>query len=160
MIRSRVSLATGWMSEGSGPAVEDINGDHTGDIQRKTSNRRVAATLAPIGSAPDAVCQHRAPCGARSSGGFRSGRSWSSSGTGSDWGKRRGGATFYVRSARAAAHVLRAPGQLGLGRAYVSGEIEVDDMDAVIELLGCWQPPALTATISGRCCSARRAPPA
>jgi cyclopropane-fatty-acyl-phospholipid synthase len=53
------------------------------------------------------------------------------------------GPTFYVRSPRAAAHVLRAPGQLGLGRAYVSGDIEVDDMDAVIELLDNWQPPAL-----------------
>ncbi len=37
-----------------------------------------------------------------------------------------------MRSPRAAAHVAAAPGQLGLGRAYVSGEIEVDDMDAVI----------------------------
>ncbi len=53
------------------------------------------------------------------------------------------GPTFRVRSPRAAAHVLRAPGQLGLGRAYVSGDIEVDDMDAVIELLDSWQPPAL-----------------
>jgi cyclopropane-fatty-acyl-phospholipid synthase len=54
-----------------------------------------------------------------------------------------GGPTFSVRSPRAAAHVLRAPGQLGLGRAYVSGEIEVDDIDAVIELLDGWQPPPL-----------------
>jgi len=54
-----------------------------------------------------------------------------------------GGPTFYVRSPRAAAHVLRAPGQLGLGRAYVSGELEVDDMDAVIDLLESWKPPAL-----------------
>ncbi len=53
------------------------------------------------------------------------------------------GPTFRVRSPRAAAHVLRAPGQLGLGRAYVSGEIEVDDIDAVIRLLDSWQPPAL-----------------
>ena len=53
------------------------------------------------------------------------------------------GPTFYVRSPRAAAHVLMAPGQLGLGRAYVSGEIEVDDMDAVIELIDNWQPPSL-----------------
>jgi len=53
------------------------------------------------------------------------------------------GPTFYVRSPRAAAHALRAPGQLGLGRAYVSGEIEVDDIDAVIELLDGWQPPSL-----------------
>src|SRR5215213_5422886 len=54
-----------------------------------------------------------------------------------------GGPTFYIRSPRAAAHVLRAPGQLGLGRAYVSGELEVDDMDAVIDLLESWKPPAL-----------------
>jgi cyclopropane-fatty-acyl-phospholipid synthase len=53
------------------------------------------------------------------------------------------GPTFYVRSPRAAANVLRAPGQLGLGRAYVSGEIDVDDMDAVIEVLDNWQPPSL-----------------
>ena len=54
-----------------------------------------------------------------------------------------GGPTFHVRSPRAVAHVLRAPGQLGLGRAYVSGEIDVDDMDATIELLDSWQPPSL-----------------
>ena len=53
------------------------------------------------------------------------------------------GPTFHIRSPRAAAHVLRAPGQLGLGRAYVSGEIEVDDMDAVIALLDSWDPPGL-----------------
>jgi len=53
------------------------------------------------------------------------------------------GPTFSVRSPRAAAHVLRAPGQLGLGRAYVSGELEVDDIEAVIGLLDGWQPPAL-----------------
>jgi cyclopropane-fatty-acyl-phospholipid synthase len=53
------------------------------------------------------------------------------------------GPTFTVRSPRAAAHALRAPGQLGLGRAYVSGELEVDDIDAVIALLDSWQPPAL-----------------
>lgn len=53
------------------------------------------------------------------------------------------GPTFSVRSPRAAAHVLRAPGQLGLGRAYVSGELEVDDIDAVIALLDSWQPPSL-----------------
>jgi cyclopropane-fatty-acyl-phospholipid synthase len=53
------------------------------------------------------------------------------------------GPTFSVHSPRAAAHVLRAPGQLGLGRAYVSGEIEVDDIEAVIALLDGWQPPTL-----------------
>jgi cyclopropane-fatty-acyl-phospholipid synthase len=54
-----------------------------------------------------------------------------------------GGPTFFVRSPKAAAHALRAPGQLGLGRAYVSGALEVDDIDAVIELLDSWQPPPL-----------------
>jgi cyclopropane-fatty-acyl-phospholipid synthase len=53
------------------------------------------------------------------------------------------GPTFTVRSPRAAAHALRAPGQLGLGRAYVSGELEVDDIDATIALLDGWQPPSL-----------------
>jgi cyclopropane-fatty-acyl-phospholipid synthase len=55
------------------------------------------------------------------------------------------GPTFSVRSPRAAAHALLAPGQLGLGRAYVSGELAVDDMDAVIALLDSWQPPSLEA---------------
>jgi cyclopropane-fatty-acyl-phospholipid synthase len=63
---------------------------------------------------------------------------------------RNGGPTFYVRSPRAAAHVLRAPGQLGLGRAYVSGEIEVDDMDAVIALLDSWKPPPLEGADKAR----------
>ncbi len=61
-----------------------------------------------------------------------------------------GGPTFRVRSPRAAAHVLRAPGQLGLGRAYVSGEIEVDDIDAVIALLDGWQPPPLDGAAKRR----------
>ncbi|HEX6229077.1 MAG TPA: class I SAM-dependent methyltransferase, partial [Solirubrobacterales bacterium] len=53
------------------------------------------------------------------------------------------GPTFFVRSPRAAARALLAPGQLGLGRAYVSGDLEVDDMDATIELLDSWKPPPL-----------------
>ena len=54
-----------------------------------------------------------------------------------------GGPTFYVRSPTALAHALRAPGQLGIGRAYVSGELEVDDLDAALEMLDSWQPPPL-----------------
>ncbi len=54
-----------------------------------------------------------------------------------------GGPTFRVRSPTAFGHVLRAPGQLGLGRAYVSGEIEVDDMDAALDLLDGYQVPPL-----------------
>ena len=50
---------------------------------------------------------------------------------------------FELRSPKALAHAIRAPGQLGLGRAYVSGEIEVDDLDAVMHLLDSWQPPPI-----------------
>ena len=60
------------------------------------------------------------------------------------------GPGFRVRSPRAIAHVLRAPGQLGLGRAYVSGELEVDDLDALIGLLDGWRPPALDARARAR----------
>jgi cyclopropane-fatty-acyl-phospholipid synthase len=48
--------------------------------------------------------------------------------------------TLHVRSPAALAHALRAPGQLGLGRAYVSGALEVDDLDRVIELLDGYRP--------------------
>src|SRR5436305_11521064 len=61
-----------------------------------------------------------------------------------------GGPTFRVRSPRAVGHVLRAPGQLGLGRAYVSGEIEVDDMDAVLELLDGYAVPPVDARAKAR----------
>ena len=54
-----------------------------------------------------------------------------------------GGPTFTARSPKALAHVLRAPGELGLGRAYVSGALDVDDLDAVIRVVDTWQPPAL-----------------
>ncbi len=51
-----------------------------------------------------------------------------------------GGPTFRVTTPLALGHVLRAPGELGLGRAYVSGGIEVDDIDATLELLATWKP--------------------
>src|SRR3954452_17294175 len=54
-----------------------------------------------------------------------------------------GGPTLTARSAQALAHVLRAPGELGLGRAYVSGALDVDDLDGVIGLLDTWKPPPL-----------------
>ncbi len=53
------------------------------------------------------------------------------------------GPTFTVRDPRAIAHALRAPGQLGIGRAYVSGMLEVDDIDAVIDVLEHWTPPPI-----------------
>jgi len=78
-----------------------------------------------------------------------------------------GGPTFRARSKDALAHAVSAPGQLGLGRAYVSGEIEVDDMEAVIGLLNDWKPPPVGAVEKARLISAalragglRRPPPA
>jgi cyclopropane-fatty-acyl-phospholipid synthase len=53
------------------------------------------------------------------------------------------GPTFSVNSPHAIAHALRAPGQLGLGRAYVSGTLTVDDLDAALSLLDGWQAPPL-----------------
>jgi cyclopropane-fatty-acyl-phospholipid synthase len=55
------------------------------------------------------------------------------------------GPTFKLVSPRALGHVLRAPGQLGLGRAYVSGGLEVDDIDAALALLDSWHAPAIDA---------------
>jgi cyclopropane-fatty-acyl-phospholipid synthase len=53
-----------------------------------------------------------------------------------------GGPTLHVRSPAAIAHALRAPGQLGIGRAYVSGAIEVDDIDeAMAAILNYTAPP-------------------
>jgi cyclopropane-fatty-acyl-phospholipid synthase len=61
-----------------------------------------------------------------------------------------GAPTFTVRSPAALAHALRAPGQLGIGRAYVDGSLEVDDIDATIRLLHEWKPPALDGRAKGR----------
>src|SRR5947208_2081533 len=54
-----------------------------------------------------------------------------------------GGPTFHVRSKQAIAHALRAPGQLGIGRAYVSGALEPDDLAQAMEVVGAWQPPRI-----------------
>src|SRR4029450_3535868 len=53
------------------------------------------------------------------------------------------GPTFDIRSPRAFAYALSAPGQLGLGRAYVTGEIVPDDMDATLGIVTTWEPPAI-----------------
>ncbi|HTR72340.1 MAG TPA: cyclopropane-fatty-acyl-phospholipid synthase family protein [Solirubrobacteraceae bacterium] len=51
--------------------------------------------------------------------------------------------TFRVKSPAALAHVLRSPSALGLGRAYVDGSLDVDDIDAAAKVLGEWRPPPL-----------------
>ena len=53
------------------------------------------------------------------------------------------GPTLRFRSPRAIAHVLRSPGELGLGRAYVYGDIDTDDLDGVIALIGRWHAPSI-----------------
>jgi cyclopropane-fatty-acyl-phospholipid synthase len=64
------------------------------------------------------------------------------------------GPTFHVRSPQALGHALRAPGQLGLGRAYVSGALDVDDLDAALDLLDTWQPPPMDTRAKARLAAA------
>jgi cyclopropane-fatty-acyl-phospholipid synthase len=51
--------------------------------------------------------------------------------------------TFFVRRPSALAHFLRAPGSLGLGRAYVEDSIAVDDLDAAFLVVDAWEPPSI-----------------
>lgn len=51
--------------------------------------------------------------------------------------------TFSLKSPKALAHVLKAPGELGLGRAYAQGLIETDDLEAALLLVDSFEPPHL-----------------
>ena len=54
---------------------------------------------------------------------------------GSALGPEEAPAGVRFRSVRALQRLLTAPGELGLGRAYVAGEIELEgDLDAVLDL--------------------------
>ena len=53
------------------------------------------------------------------------------------------GPTFLIRSPRAIAHVLRSPNELGFGRAYVAGLLDVDDLDAAMRIVDEWQAPEI-----------------
>jgi cyclopropane-fatty-acyl-phospholipid synthase len=55
-----------------------------------------------------------------------------------------GAPTLTFTTPQALAHALRAPGELGLGRAYVAGMIEVDDLDAALLMVDTFEPPPLT----------------
>jgi cyclopropane-fatty-acyl-phospholipid synthase len=57
---------------------------------------------------------------------------------------RGGGPVLSVRSPHALSHAVRKPGQLGLSRAYVSGDLEVDDLDALNRVAYGWTPPRLS----------------
>ncbi|HEY4452197.1 MAG TPA: cyclopropane-fatty-acyl-phospholipid synthase family protein [Solirubrobacteraceae bacterium] len=58
--------------------------------------------------------------------------------------------TFLLRRPVALAHFLAAPGSLGLGRAYVEGALEVDDLDAAFLVVDSWEPPPLSVTDRAR----------
>jgi cyclopropane-fatty-acyl-phospholipid synthase len=76
------------------------------------------------------------------------------------------GPVFTVRAPAAIAHLLRAPGQLGLGRAYAAGVLEADDLDRVIGLLDSFSAPPIDRTTRARlmlaalrACGPMRPPP-
>ena len=52
--------------------------------------------------------------------------------------------TFSIHSPQAIAHVLRAPSELGLGRAYVLGLIDVDDIDKALRIVDTFEAPDLS----------------
>jgi cyclopropane-fatty-acyl-phospholipid synthase len=59
-----------------------------------------------------------------------------------------GGPVFRFKSPAALAHVVRAPGELGLGRAFVLGLIDVEDMDSdgverALRLIDTFEPPRI-----------------
>jgi cyclopropane-fatty-acyl-phospholipid synthase len=51
--------------------------------------------------------------------------------------------TFDVRRPSALAHFIRAPGSMGLGRAYVEGSLGVDDLEQAFVVVDNFQPPAI-----------------
>ena len=55
-----------------------------------------------------------------------------------------GSPTLTLLTPQALAHALRAPGELGLGRAYVAGMLEVDDMEAALKMVDEFDPPDLS----------------
>ncbi len=52
--------------------------------------------------------------------------------------------TFTFRSPQALAHILLAPGELGLGRAYATGLLEVDDLEQALRIVDTYEPPPLS----------------
>ena len=64
------------------------------------------------------------------------------------------GPVFTVRSPVALGHMLRAPGQLGLGRAYIEGALTVDDIDKTLSLLDGYSPPPVDARTKARLAAA------
>jgi cyclopropane-fatty-acyl-phospholipid synthase len=55
-----------------------------------------------------------------------------------------GSPTLDFKTPQALAHVIRAPGELGLGRAYAAGMVDVDDLDGAIQMVDTFDPPSLS----------------
>ena len=58
--------------------------------------------------------------------------------------------TFRLLSPEALAHVIRAPGELGLGRAYVLGLIETDSIEKALAVVDSFAPPRPSAVQMAR----------
>jgi cyclopropane-fatty-acyl-phospholipid synthase len=66
---------------------------------------------------------------------------------GSELPAGRSAPTLEVRSPSALTHLLRAPGQLGLARAWVEGSLDVDsDLESVLQVRGAFAGVRLSAT--------------
>jgi cyclopropane-fatty-acyl-phospholipid synthase len=61
-----------------------------------------------------------------------------------------GAPTFFVRRPSALSHFLRAPDTLGLGRAYVDGSLDADDLDNAFIVVDEWEPPELSVSDKAR----------
>jgi cyclopropane-fatty-acyl-phospholipid synthase len=64
------------------------------------------------------------------------------------------GPVFDIRSPVALGHMLRAPGQLGMGRAYVAGALDTDDIEKVLQLLDDYTPPPIDAKAKAKLAAA------
>jgi len=51
---------------------------------------------------------------------------------------------FALREPAAIGHFLRSPGELGIGRSYVEGTLEVDDLDLGFSVFDAWEPPPVS----------------
>jgi cyclopropane-fatty-acyl-phospholipid synthase len=58
--------------------------------------------------------------------------------------------TFRFLAPEALAHVIRAPGELGLGRAYVLGLIEADSIEKALAVVDTFEPPKLSVAQMAR----------
>ena len=51
--------------------------------------------------------------------------------------------SFEIGSPSAIAHILRSPSRLGLGRAYVEGSLDAEDLDQAFAVVDSWTPPSV-----------------